>query len=118
MRRWRRSWLTVTWSLWIIIAGGTAALACMHHPATHDDAHPLLCMDSSNPAVQSNNGSTLLGDDRRLRSPSKILIVVVHPAALGSHSTSILDVPAYELSWPPQGILLSTPASYQPVLRL
>jgi hypothetical protein len=118
VRRWRRSWLTVTWSLWIIVAGGTAALACVGHPAPYDGAHPLLCMDSSNPAVQDERGFRLLAEARKARALSKFPTLMVLPPALGMRSASLLDLPGYDLSWPQKGILSSTPASCQPVLRL
>jgi hypothetical protein len=118
VQRWRRSWLTLIWCLWIIFAGGAAALVCMSHPATHNGAHPLLCLDASNPVAQTTDGSPLLVGGRKLRSPFKTLIAVAHSAALGTHSTLILDVPAQEFSWPREGILPSTPISFQPVLRL
>jgi hypothetical protein len=118
MRRWRRSRLTFMWCLWIILAGGAAALACESHPVTHHGAHPLLCLDSNHPAVQNTDGSLLLVDGRKVRSPSKTLIAVVHPAVLGTHATLSLDAPAREFSWPQEGILPFTPTSFQPVLRL
>jgi hypothetical protein len=114
VRRSRRSWLTLLCSLWLILSGGASALACLSQPDTHMGAHPLLCIDPSNPVVQADSSPMLLADGRKLRSPSKILTAVVHPAAPGICIASILHVPAYELSWL-QG---STPASFEPVLRL
>lgn len=118
VHRWRRSWLTLSVCLWIIFAGGAAAFACVSHPATDNGAHPLLCMDSRNAVMPDDHGSTLLAEGRRLRSPSKMHMSTVHPAALGLHCASILDAPAHRLSWPQAGIPSSAPASCQPVLRL
>jgi hypothetical protein len=118
VRKWRRSRLTLICSLWLILGGGAAALACVSHPATDVGGHPLSCMDSGNPVVQGDNGAVLSIESRKLRSPSKIFIAAVHPAALGKHFASILDVPAYGLSWPQENSPLYTPASFQPVLRL
>jgi len=118
VQRWHRSRLTLIWCLWIIFAGGASALACVSRPANHAGAHPLLCMDSSNPTEQGYRSPMLLAEGRRLRSPSKVLISVVYRTALGSLFVSILDVLAHELSWPQEGILASTPAVFQPALRL
>jgi hypothetical protein len=118
VRKWRRSWLTLICSLWIILGGGAAALVCVSHPATHLGPHPVLCIDPSNPAVQGDSSSVLLVEGRKLRSPSKILTAVVHPMALGTCMASILARPAYALSWSREGISSLTPASFQPVLRL
>jgi hypothetical protein len=118
VRRWHRSWLTVTWSLWILVAGGAAALACLHHPVIHDDAHLLLCIDSSNPAVQDESGFRLLAEARKARSMSKFPALVVLSTALGMRSASLRDFPGYELSWLQEGISPFTPASCQRVLRL
>ena len=118
MRKRRGSWLTFTWCVCIIFAGGAASLACLSHPDTHVGAHPLLCIDPSNPVVQGDSSSILLAEGRKLRSPYKILTAVVHPTALGTCIASILDVPAYELCWSQEGIPSLTPVSFQPVLRL
>jgi hypothetical protein len=118
VRRRRQYWFITTWSLWIILAGGASVLACMSHPAAHAGAHPLLCMDPDNPVVQGNNDPTLLVEGRRLRSPCKFLISVLHPAAVGVNFTLILYLPAHELSWALESISSPTPASFQPVLRL
>jgi hypothetical protein len=117
VRRWRRSWLLLAWCLWIIVAAGAVALAGASHPTTHVGAHPLLCIDPSYPVALGDTTPMLLAGGRKLRSPSKMLIVVVHPIGFGSHSTSILDVPAEELSWPQAGIPWCTAAFFQPVLR-
>ncbi len=118
VRRPRRSWLTLLCSLWLILSGGVAVLACLSHPATHIGAHPLLCIDPSNPVALADSSPMLLADGRKSRSPSKILTVAVHPAALGTCMASMLHVPAYELSWLQEGTPSPLPASSKPVLRL
>jgi hypothetical protein len=118
VQRRRQSWFIITSSLWIILAGGASALACMSHPAARAGAHPLPCMDPDNPVVQGNNNPTFLAEGRRLRSPCKFLSLVTHPAALGIHFTSILYLPGHELFWAPESISSPPPTSFQPVLRL
>lgn len=118
VRRWRRSWFTFTWILWIILAGGAAALACTSHPATHVGPHPLLCIDPSNPAVQGESRSVLLAEGRKGRSPSKFLSPVVHLAALGFPFSAVLAWLTHESSRVLRSVSLPTLASPLSVLRL
>jgi hypothetical protein len=63
MPRTRRNWSRLSWSLWMIFLGVTAAVACASHPPSHDHdgGHPPLCTDTSSPAT--------LGNGKPIRSP-------------------------------------------------
>lgn len=119
MRKWRRSWFTLTWSLWIILGGGGAALACVSHPPTHVGPHPLLCIHASNPAAQGESSSVLLAEGQKVRSPSKFLSPVVHPAALGFPFSLVLALlPAHAFPRALESVSSPAPASPLSVLRL
>jgi hypothetical protein len=61
MRRTRRHWSRLSWSLWIIFLAVAAAVACASHPPSHDHdaAHPPLCADTSSPAALAHDKPTL-----------------------------------------------------------
>jgi hypothetical protein len=64
MHRSHRDWSRLSWSLWIILLGLAAAVACGSHPPTHDHdvGHPPLCTDTSSPATLGNDKPLLFPD--------------------------------------------------------
>jgi hypothetical protein len=118
VRRQRRSWLTLMWSLWLIVASGAVVLVCMSHPDTHEGPHPLLCLDLSTPATLNGHGPALLAEGRKLRSPHKVLTLVIHPATLGTHLAVVFSLLMQRSRWTQEDLLPSALASFPPVLRL
>lgn len=118
MRQWRRYWLTLTCSLWLIVAGGAAAFACMSHPTAQAGAPPLLCLDLNAPATLNDRGPVLLADGRKLRLPHPFLTPVMHLATISTR----LPVVCYRLTYrsrrTQEDFLPSALASFPPVLRL
>jgi hypothetical protein len=118
VRRQRRSWLTLIWSLWLIVAGGAVVLACMSHPAAHEGPHPLLCLDLSTPATLTDHDPALLPEGRKLRFPHTFLTSVMHPATISTHLPVVFSVLMHQSRWTQEDVLPSALASFPPVLRL
>jgi hypothetical protein len=64
MSRAHRHRSRLSWSLWIMFLGLTAAIACASHPPGHDHnvGHPPLCTDKDNPVVLGHGKPTLFPD--------------------------------------------------------
>jgi hypothetical protein len=84
MQRSRRHCSRLSWSLWIIFLGLTAAVACASHPPNHDHdvGHPPLCTDTSSPAMLAHDKPTLFPDGRTFPLSPKSLFPLVSLAAL------------------------------------
>ena len=118
VRRQRRWWLTLIWSLWLIVAGGTAALACMSHPAAHEGPHPLVCLDLSTPVILNDHSPAVFAEGRRLRVPHMFLTSVTHPATISTHLPVVFDLLMHRSRRTQEDVLPSALASFPPVLRL
>jgi hypothetical protein len=118
VRRQRRSWLTLIWSLWLIVAGGAAVLACMSHSDDHEGPHPLLCLDLSTPATLNDHGPALLTEGRKARFPHTFLTSMIHPATISTHLPVVFSVLMHRNHWTQEDVLPSALASFPSVLRL
>jgi hypothetical protein len=90
----------------------------MSHPATHEGAHALMCLDLSNPATRNDDGPALLTEGRKLRFPHKFLTSVGHPATISTHLPVVFYLLMYRSRWTQEDFLPSALASFPPVLRL
>jgi hypothetical protein len=80
----RRNWSRLSWSLWIIFLGVTAAVACASHPLSHDhDAgHPPLCTDTSTPVMLAHDKPLLFPNSGMLPLSSNSFFPLGSLAAL------------------------------------
>ena len=64
MHRACRDRSRLRWSLWMILLGVAAAVACASHPPSHDHdaAHPPLCADASSAVALARDKLTLLAN--------------------------------------------------------
>jgi len=92
----------LSWSLWILFLGLTAAVACASHPPTHDHDHdvdhPPLCTDTSGPAMLAPDRSTLFPHGGTFPLFSKSLSSLVSLAAPGAQMPFGLPVWPWDLS--------------------
>jgi hypothetical protein len=101
----RRYWLRLHWSLWIIFLGLAAAVACANHPPSHDHhdghspldhhgGHPPLCSDTNIPATLGNEKPIISSDGGTFPLSAKSLFPLVFLAALSGPLLKSL------LKWP------------------
>lgn len=57
-----RYWSNLGWSLWIIVFGASAAMACVGHPVVHNTGHPPVCIDASGSVAQRDEKPILFSD--------------------------------------------------------
>ena len=95
MYAFRRYWLRLHWSLWIIFLGLAAAVACTNHHPSHDHhgghspldhhgGHPPLCSDTNSPAMLGNAKPILSSDGGTFPLSAKSIFPLVFLVALSS----------------------------------
>lgn len=117
MRRWRRSWVTFSCSLWIILAGAAAMLFCASDPLADDAVHPLMCLDASKPAVYGDHGAPRLTTNSASPSSARFLLSILFPATVNGHACWYAAATPSPLQTEERPTSF-TPVSSQTVLRL
>jgi hypothetical protein len=96
MGTWRRAWFIPAWSFCIILAGGTAAFACVSHPIAHDVVHTVLCLDASHPVKSGDRNPLFIAEGRQGRSPAKWLSALVYCTTVSTNLPSAFCLPTDE----------------------
>jgi hypothetical protein len=110
----RRHRSCLSWSLWILFLGLTAAVACASHPPSHDHdvGHPPLCTDTSSAAMLAPDKSALFPDGGTFPLSLKSLFPMVSLAALSG------QLPAGLFTWPGDPSQIDTRTSVSPPMFL
>jgi hypothetical protein len=118
MRRPHQYWSSLAWSLWIVVFGVSAAIACVDHPAAPDETHPLLCIDSSSPVAQRDDKPIFFADAGVFPLPPKFSNRLVPLSVMGIYLPLALGLLTQECFQTQERISSPVPRSFLPVFRL